>query len=278
MLSEANGHAVSTSAGDFIMSSVLSDISKAAGRYKLLSAREEADLIRSLGGRRQELETALVLHNVRLAIAVASKITGRTEDPEDLVMEAIKAMYSSAAKYDVKMGVRFSTFAYPHVFGAVRRFATGNMTHRMTSATLDASSNADVDDDEDCSHADRMMYTSGMYVNEHVGLTKKECDATYREMVNDVMRIVRSVPDRVLKSGHIRNYRKRAIEAFRLHLNGRDNMDIARLLSVSRPTVKLMISKCSDYLIAKLDLLRSGIGGNVPASLAFIGFRKRGAA
>lgn len=89
----------------------LSDYMKYAGRFRLLTQREEAELAeRALNGDEQARQI-LVLSNLRLVIKFAKRYKNRGIDFEDLVQEGNLGLLRAAQTFDPSKGTRFSTYA-----------------------------------------------------------------------------------------------------------------------------------------------------------------------
>ncbi len=84
-------------------------------KYRLLSKEAALELGRKVQEEGcNESRNLLVLHNIRLAISVASKYRGyELEIPfEDRVQEAMIGLMNAADKFDYKLGYSFTTYAY----------------------------------------------------------------------------------------------------------------------------------------------------------------------
>lgn len=83
-----------------------------AGKFSLLTAREELDLGRRIQEYNDEsARSKLIEHNLRLVIDLASRYIGRGLDFADLIQNGNVGLIRAAEKYDYHRGYRFSTYA-----------------------------------------------------------------------------------------------------------------------------------------------------------------------
>ena len=64
----------------------------------------------------------LIEKNLGLVHSIVRRFMGRGYDPEDLFQIGAIGLMKSIDKFDLKMGVKFSTYAVPMITGEIRRF------------------------------------------------------------------------------------------------------------------------------------------------------------
>jgi RNA polymerase sigma factor (sigma-70 family) len=105
-------------------------------RHPLLSAAEEHRLALAAQGGRQHERDLLVLRNLRLVFWIVSRYPDTAR--ADLFQEGVIGLLRSVAKFDVSLGVRFSTHAVWWIRAYVYRAATRlDPAHGVRLVSLD---------------------------------------------------------------------------------------------------------------------------------------------
>ena len=81
-----------------------------------------AELLTRLGEGDTGAESMLVEKNMGLVYSIAGKFAGRGCDREDLVQLGAIGLIKAVKKFDVSLGVQFSTYAVPMIIGEIKRF------------------------------------------------------------------------------------------------------------------------------------------------------------
>ena len=81
-----------------------------------------AELLTRLGEGDTGAESMLVEKNMGLVYSIAGKFAGRGCDREDLVQLGAIGLIKAVKKFDISLGVQFSTYAVPMIIGEIKRF------------------------------------------------------------------------------------------------------------------------------------------------------------
>ncbi|MDO4566983.1 MAG: SigB/SigF/SigG family RNA polymerase sigma factor, partial [Oscillospiraceae bacterium] len=105
-----------------------------------LPLMKEEEKIRLLGRVRQGDSLArekLICGNLRLVLSVIQRFMNRGEHPDDLFQVGCIGLIKAIDRFELSIGVRFSTYAVPMILGEVRRFLRDNNTVRVTRSLRD---------------------------------------------------------------------------------------------------------------------------------------------
>lgn len=91
------------------------------GRWQLLKPEEESEIARRIAEGDDKARELLFCHNLRLAVSIAKKYTGRGLLLMDLIQEGNVGLWKAVDKYDYTKGFRFSTYATWWVRQAITR-------------------------------------------------------------------------------------------------------------------------------------------------------------
>ena len=91
------------------------------GRYELLDAEREKELGRKSRAGDLSARNALVEHNLRLVVSIASRYQGYGLELDDLIQSGNLGLMMAAERYDPDRGFRFTTFAVHWICQYIRR-------------------------------------------------------------------------------------------------------------------------------------------------------------
>ena len=120
---------------------------EAIGQYKLLSADEEAALAARIKQGDKQAEQDLVNANLRLVVKIANKFTNRSNAPD--LMELIQVgnvhLIADVKGFNPDLGYRFSTYAWPRIYGHLQNYFRKNNFFIDDSISLDSTFQDDGD-------------------------------------------------------------------------------------------------------------------------------------
>ena len=75
--------------------------------------------------------------NLRLVLSVIQRFTGRKENMDDLFQVGCIGLIKAIDNFNIKLGVRFSTYAVPMITGELRRYLRDNNSIRVSRSLRD---------------------------------------------------------------------------------------------------------------------------------------------
>lgn len=75
--------------------------------------------------------TRLLIENENLIYSIASKFT-KYKDKDDLFQVGCIGMIEAYKNFDIDKGVKFTTYAYPYIFGEISRYAQEDHTIKLS--------------------------------------------------------------------------------------------------------------------------------------------------
>ena len=79
----------------------------------------------------------LILGNLRLVLSVSGRFNPKHDTGDDLFQVGCIGLIKAIDNFDVKLGVRFSTYAVPMIIGEVRRYLRDNNSIRVSRSVRD---------------------------------------------------------------------------------------------------------------------------------------------
>ncbi|MGB9619955.1 MAG: sigma-70 family RNA polymerase sigma factor, partial [Armatimonadota bacterium] len=89
---------------------------------KLTDEQIQERLARYAGCRDRKIRDEIVLQYANLVEGIARRFLGACEPLDDLVQEGYVGLIRSVDKYDVNMGVKFSTYATHFIIGEIKHY------------------------------------------------------------------------------------------------------------------------------------------------------------
>ena len=104
-----------------MMSDWLDSYMSNVGSHRQLTAEEELRLGERIAGGDSEARRAMIEANLGLVVSVARRYAGFGVDLEDLIQEGNIGLIRAVARYDYRLGFRFSTYAMDWITQAISR-------------------------------------------------------------------------------------------------------------------------------------------------------------
>ena len=92
----------------------------------MLSVEETSELIKKAQKGDDEAKTALLKHNLPLIKSIVRRYQNKQIEYDDLMELGTLGLIKAMNNYDLKYGVRFSTYAVPMIAGEIKRFIRDN--------------------------------------------------------------------------------------------------------------------------------------------------------
>ena len=108
-------------------------------KIKVLKNKEMMELFVKYQAGDLNAREELVNGNLKLVLSILRKYTGRTENMDDLFQVGCIGLLKAIDNFDLKHGVRFSTYAVPMILGEVKRFLRDDTSMRVSRSLKDLS-------------------------------------------------------------------------------------------------------------------------------------------
>lgn len=90
-------------------------------KIKVLTEKEKNELLIKAKSGDKKAREELINGNLRLVLSVIQRFTSRGENLDDLFQVGCIGLIKAADNFDIKLGLKFSTYAVPMIIGEVRR-------------------------------------------------------------------------------------------------------------------------------------------------------------
>lgn len=102
-----------------------------------LNNKEIEDMLIRIKNGEEDLKNEFIRCNLRLVLSVVQRFSNRNENMDDLFQVGCIGLIKAIDNFDVKFGVKFSTYAVPMIIGEVRRYLRDNGTIRVSRSLKD---------------------------------------------------------------------------------------------------------------------------------------------
>ena len=102
-----------------------------------LSAQESEECLRRIKEGDPAARERFLLANMRLVLSMVHRFRSAQADPDDLFQIGCLGLVKALDRFDLKFGVRFSTYAVPMILGEIRRFVRENSGIKVSRAMRD---------------------------------------------------------------------------------------------------------------------------------------------
>ena len=103
-------------------------VMKEEDKLRLLALAHEGD---------KNARDALISGNLRLVLSIVQRFINRSELPDDLFQVGCIGLIKAIDNFDLRHGVRFSTYAVPMIIGELRRYLRDNNALRVSRSLRD---------------------------------------------------------------------------------------------------------------------------------------------
>lgn len=103
----------------------------------VLKHKEMMELIPIIKKGDEAARERFVKGNLRLVLSVIKRFGNRGENPDDLFQVGCVGLIKALDNFDLKHGVRFSTYAVPMIIGEIRRYLRDNNSIRVSRSLRD---------------------------------------------------------------------------------------------------------------------------------------------
>lgn len=102
-----------------------------------LSARESVECLEKISQGDESARERFLLANMRLVLSLVHRFHGAQADPDDLFQIGCLGLVKALDRFDLRFGVRFSTYAVPMILGEIRRFVREGNGIKVSRAMRD---------------------------------------------------------------------------------------------------------------------------------------------
>ena len=106
-------------------------------KLSVLTESEKTELLKRTKSGDRAAREELIKGNLRLVLSVIQKFMSRGAPADDLFQVGVVGLIKAIDNFDVKLEVKFSTYAVPMISGELRRYLRDNNSIRVSRSTRD---------------------------------------------------------------------------------------------------------------------------------------------
>ena len=106
-------------------------------RLPLYKEAEMTEMLERIKNGDTSVREKFINGNLRLVLSVIQRFANRGENPDDLFQVGCIGLIKALENFDLKHGVKFSTYAVPMIVGEVRRYLRDNNSIRVSRSMRD---------------------------------------------------------------------------------------------------------------------------------------------
>ena len=106
-------------------------------KLSVLTESEKTELLKRTKSGDRAAREELIKGNLRLVLSVIQKFMSRRAPADDLFQVGVVGLIKAIDNFDVKLEVKFSTYAVPMISGELRRYLRDNNSIRVSRSTRD---------------------------------------------------------------------------------------------------------------------------------------------
>ena len=103
-----------------------------------LSAEENEELMRRLKAGDKEARERFIVGNMRLVLSLVKRFWAKNANADDVFQAGCVGLIKSIENFDLKFGVKFSTYAVPMILGEIKRYLRDSNSLRVSRSIRDA--------------------------------------------------------------------------------------------------------------------------------------------
>lgn len=98
---------------------------------------EMQEMLQAIKAGDTQVREKFITGNLRLVLSVIQRFNNRGENPDDLFQVGCIGLIKALDNFDLRHGVKFSTYAVPMIIGEVRRYLRDNNSIRVSRSLRD---------------------------------------------------------------------------------------------------------------------------------------------
>ena len=103
----------------------------------VLDEDEKRELLERAKGGDVQARNDLICGNLRLVLSVIKRFSGKKENADDLFQVGCVGLIKAVDRFDINLGVKFSTYAVPMIMGELRRYLRDSNSIRVSRSVRD---------------------------------------------------------------------------------------------------------------------------------------------
>ena len=106
-------------------------------KLPLYKEAEMTEMLKQIKDGDTSIREKFINGNLRLVLSVIQRFSNRGENPDDLFQVGCIGLIKALDNFDLRHGVKFSTYAVPMIIGEVRRYLRDNNSIRVSRSLRD---------------------------------------------------------------------------------------------------------------------------------------------
>lgn len=106
-------------------------------QLKTLTDEEKRELLKRTKAGDFKAREELIYGNLRLVLSIIQRFSGRKENMDDLFQVGCIGLVKAVDHFNIKLDVKFSTYAVPMIIGEIRRYLRDNNSIRISRSVRD---------------------------------------------------------------------------------------------------------------------------------------------
>ncbi|MBQ9514204.1 MAG: sigma-70 family RNA polymerase sigma factor [Clostridia bacterium] len=107
-----------------------------------IGEEESVLLLEKIAQKDGEAREKFIVSNMRLVLSVVKRFWAKKTNQDDLFQAGVIGLIKAIDNFDLKYGVKFSTYAVPMIIGEIKRYVKGNNSLRVARSIRDTAYHA----------------------------------------------------------------------------------------------------------------------------------------